>query len=31
MLSRNFSKIGIAGVYAPDSQYKYYWVMILTD
>lgn len=25
----NFTKIGIAYTYAPDSKYKYYWVMIL--
>lgn len=26
----NFTKIGIAAVYAPDSKYKYYWAMELT-
>ena len=25
----NFTKIGLAYTYAPDSTYKYYWVMIL--
>jgi len=26
----NFTKIGIAAVYVPDSKYKYYWAMELT-
>lgn len=31
MLGENYKRIGIAYAYAPDSTYKYYWVMILTD
>ena len=27
----NFTKIGLAYTYAPNSTYKYYWVMILTN
>lgn len=29
MLSPDFTRIGIAYAYAPNSKYKYYWVMIL--
>lgn len=29
MLSSKFTRIGIAYAYAPNSHYKYYWVMIL--
>ena len=29
MLNSNFTHIGIAGVYAPGSQYGWYWCMIL--
>lgn len=30
MLNSNFTKIGIAYTYDPNSKYKYYWAMILT-
>ena len=29
MLGKNFTRIGIAYTYDPDSKYKYYWTMIL--
>lgn len=31
MLGTNYKRIGLAYTYAPNSTYKYYWVMILTD
>lgn len=31
MLSTSATKIGLAYAYAPNSTYKYYWVMILTN
>lgn len=31
MLGANYKRIGLAYAYDPNSIYKYYWVMILTD
>ena len=31
MLGKDYSRIGIAYSYSPNSEYKYYWVMVLTN
>ena len=31
MLGKDYSRIEIAYSYSPNSEYKYYWVMVLTN